>query len=593
MDLMKKICLISGLMLTALLVSSMLVSAADFRSFYGISWVGDPCDNLKYAKSMSYDYVVNQDGMGKCSSEDKNGLKFYIQDPEFEFTYNYYTWVIDINKNYSQSQIDSYNQVFSWKGTADESVTFPYNLATGWWFTNHTFRPNPDFQQQIVIDQAIDKAISTIHKLENVSIGWEFGGWAWDVPDLAGDWWTERQAGYTGSSWMCGDRACAGRNGNLSMWNNGGIDSGSLHGNITHEYDSYSEARAALYKQLFSRTMQEYPDMKLYYQPYGVYSWIKTIKDRPDIQELMPPQRVFLCQEAADSWTNDVSFLTDTRIYSTGLIAKDYTCNDNPDNHDIDRSLVLASNIMINGAWMGWYGRFGGTDGTTSYQSIRDVPPRLKLIRAIPDWENKNGVIISDRHWDSINRIYQSTKSYADMKVIYSNHPDNGDIYAVVIDRTGNITIDSAKHVTEIYSVDGLFQRASRADSDFTINGNVMTLNSASNQGNGYIIVTEEGASDPPTPTAHVPVGGGGGVWIAPPTAINDSNKSTELSSSGRGAGINIVSITSYVNSHTGESLGLVIIVYLLYNHLSVSGGLRRFRFRRRFSARGRYSKYF
>jgi hypothetical protein len=408
------------LVFVVLIVLASAVSASDFRNLYGIMWVGTACDNLRYAQSMNYDYVGYQVGMERCSNDLKRDLKFYLEKPEFFLNDEKYAWSIDTTKVYTQEQINRFNNWFVWKGNSDPTWSFPDNLATGWWFSNTVFRANPDFQQQIIIDSTVDYTLKKINNLENESIGWVFGGYAWDVPDLTGDWWSYRQT-------------AGGVTIDLSYWNDG-IESGKLHDGISHEYYTYSEATATLYKKLFTETKKTHPDMKIYYQPYNVYSFIKTMQNRSDKLELMPANEVFLCQESADSPTDDVRFLTDQRIYDSGLITKGYVCNDNPDNHDIDRSLILAGATAQNGAWMGFFGRFGGTNEAIAYQTIRDVPARLKLIRILPNWENLNHVSHEDRVWNKDLMFYQSPKSYADIGVITTTNPVNQRIYAVVLE---------------------------------------------------------------------------------------------------------------------------------------------------------------
>jgi hypothetical protein len=461
----------------------------DFRNYYGISWSGTACDNLAYAKSMGYDYVAYQGGMKNCAASDKQDMRFYIGDPEAGVANTIYASSIDITSNYSTATINKYNSYFAWKGNGTNTA-FPYNLATGWWFTNKTFRPNPDYQQQWIIDFTVNKAVTQLAGMEDPATNFRFGGWAWDVPDLVGDWWTERQAGYTGApNLTCNSLPCRGKIVNLAYWNNG-TDSSALHGNITHEYSTYTEARAALWKKLFVETRKLYPDMKLFYEPYTLYGWIKQVENRADKLELMPPNEVYLCQESGDNVGNMVNFVTDPRIYASGLITKNYTCIDTPDNHDIDDNVLMAGTAAINGAWMGWYGRTGGTDGTTNY-AIRDLPYRLKLIRVVPNWDNINKVPISSRTWSASQLIYSSPNSYADINVIYSRHPDNGNLYAVVLNKNlGKINIAAGLKVDAIYNTDPLFRKSVRADSDFSISGTTLTLTNDAGLGNGYIIET-------------------------------------------------------------------------------------------------------
>jgi hypothetical protein len=462
----------------------------DFRNFYGIAWRGTACDNLAYAKAMGYDYVMYMDGMKSCPASDKANMSFYINQPEDVFGSAYYIDRIDVTKTYTQAQKDSFNSGFVWKGNSTNQP-FPYNLATGWWFTNISFRPLVDYQQQKMIDAVANYSVNRVKSLEDLSVNFRFGGYAWDVPDLEGDWWTERQAGYTGTSWTCGSRPCAGNGVTLGAWNNG-VDSGAIHSGITHEYATYSNGRAAMMVKLFSETKKVFPNMKLIYEPYHLYDWIKVVQARSDKLQLMPTDSVLLSQESGDSVSNDIEFLTDTRIYTSGLVTKDYVAWTSPDNHDQSRNLVVVGNAAIAGSWMGYYGRFGGTDGTPNYQSVKDVPYKLRLLRVIDNWENMNAVPLASRVWNSSSKVYSSSVSHADMNVIYSVHPKTGAYYAVVLNKdVGKIKLPTGVTVKEVYNVNDLFQKNIRADSDFTIVGNELSLKDVSNQEKGYVIVTE------------------------------------------------------------------------------------------------------
>jgi len=484
-----------------------IVNDSDFRNYFGIMWVGEPCENLAYAKRMGYDYVMFDDGMEKCPADLKRNMYFYFEGAESDVVAGAYTWYIDVTRNYTQAQIDAHGPIFVWKGNATEDTPFVDRLATGWWFSNITYRPIIDFQQQKLIDFAVTRALNKVKRLEDKSIGWLFGGWSWDVPDFKGDWWTARQDGYTGSNWMCGPVRCNGKIVSLAYWNPEGIQSGALHENITHEYETYPEGFATFFKQLFNETRAIYPDFKIYYQPYTLYNgYIRLIENRSDRLEFMPPNQVILAQESADNPTNDLLFMTDNRIYASGLITRDYVANDNPDNHEHSRNLAMAATAAINGGWMSFFGRWGGTDGAISYKQVYEVPDALKFIRLIPNWDNKQEVPLEDRHWDVASKTYQSTNSYADLGIIYSRHPDTEELYVVFLNRTSFIQLRSNESVSEVWSTDGTFAKTSRADSEFTITGPNIYLASAE-LGKGYVFKLSAGSGQteeiPPNETCE------------------------------------------------------------------------------------------
>jgi hypothetical protein len=467
---------------------------SDFRNYFGIMWTGDACENLAYAKTMGYDYVMYQTSMEKCSATLKQNMHFYFEAPDADALSSAYTWQIDITKNYTQAQIVAYNLVFVWKGNATEDTPFPQNLATGWWFTNVTFRPIIDFQQQKLIDFAINHSLAKVQRLENKSIGWLFGGWSWDVPDLKGDWWTARQSGYTGTNWSCYGIPCNGKIVNLAYWNPDGVQSGALHAGVTQEYATYPDGFAAFHKQLYVATELVYSDFKLYYQPYNIYNdYIRLMQNRSDVLEFLPPNQVILCQESGDSLSNDIAFMTDSRIYASGLITKDYVCSDTCDTHNLTRNLAIVGNAAINGGWTSFFGRWGGTDGTPSYKRVYEVPDGLKLIRVIPNWDNIAKIPLLSRSWDFVNNIYWSPNSYADLNIIAARHPDTKEIFLVFLDNSESIGISG---ISEIWSTNGTFQKVVRADSDFSYNGVYLTLLDSANEGKGYVIKTQEPVLD-------------------------------------------------------------------------------------------------
>jgi hypothetical protein len=312
-----------------------------------------------------------------------------------------------------------------------------------------------------------------------------------DIPETQGDYWSERQGGYTGTNWMCGTRLCNGRIVHLGYWNSPSmINTSGLHGNITHEYPDEQVAFTEVKTRIFARTFELYPDAKLFYEPYGVWGYIKSIQNRSDRLEIFPPNKVLLSQENGDNLASDIEIWTDSRIYASGLVNRSNTMVTTPDTYDQYRNLRISATAMMNGGWTSHFGRFGGTDGTPNYASISVVPFDHKLIRAIPNWENENNVPLSDRHWDNASKVYYSPITYASMDVEYSKHPKNGNIYGVFSSINGKIVLPENNTAVAIYKADGLFRKDHLAIDDFTIDGNTIKLKSAANIDVGYIIIT-------------------------------------------------------------------------------------------------------
>ena len=452
---------------TLVVTNTPQVAGSDFRNVFGASWrdYAEPCDIVDYAKQMGYDYVMYRDGIEKC--EDAKDLYFYISSPDSfgEF--------IDITKYYSQAKKEYYNRVLVWKSTQ----SFPYNLATGWWNTPSSFRGIYDFQQQSIIDERIEYQINRIKGLENKENNFLFGGFAWDVPHLHGDMWTGRQKSNAYPT-------ATGRQTSLTAWT--GSNSGLLHEGITHEYDDYIESVAEFRKQLFAEAKKINQDLKIWYEPYHPYSgYVEVYQNRADKQLLKAD---FMTQEDGDSNNpvDDLEFL-DERLFASGLIERGSTGSSTPDTFTHSENLRIAGNAGINGAWFTWFGRYGGTGDMPNYNSIKDVPKRLKLIRTMVGWDNLNNVKLSKRSYT--NKVYKSTLSYADSHIIYSKHPKREEFFVVYVDnlRT-DIILPVGTYVEDIYRTDDLFRKTISVKGEFTINGNIIKINQNPSQDSGYII---------------------------------------------------------------------------------------------------------
>jgi hypothetical protein len=448
-----------------LILSSNIASAVDYRNAYMVIWDGTACDNLAYAKSMGYDYVLYQSGMEDCMSN--IDMYFYIESPDQNLQIR--GDFIYFDKEYTAEEKNTYNNLLLWKSTA----AFPNNLATGWFFgQGEFFRPLADFQQKAVIDTLVSRALTQITKIEDPSKKFYFGGWSWDVPNLDGDLWSGLQ------NLPLQNKTGTGTQVTISYWT--GTCSGAAHSGITQDYSCYKDGKAAYYKKLFSETRKLYPNMKIYMDPYNPWtSYIESISTRSDAALLKPD---ILCEEKETT-----EFVTDSRLFATGLMTKDKMCSDTPKEYTVQGNLDIAGNAAVNGAWFLWYGRIGGTGNFPPLASIKDVPDRLKLIRAMTSWDNVNKVPLSSRKWDAAKHEYTSTLSKANLNIIYSVHPKNKKTYLVVLNKAEGMNLNG-KAVDTIYSVDSLFQPKTSATADFTVSNGALYLKSDSNLGKGYII---------------------------------------------------------------------------------------------------------
>jgi hypothetical protein len=253
----------------------------------------------------------------------------------------------------------------------------------------------------------------------------------------------------------------------ISYWT--GSCSGFKHPGVIQDYACYSEGKAAFYKKLFSETKKQYPNMKIYMDPYlPWFSYMGEIASRSDVAQLKPD---ILCEEYGT-----LEFVTDSRLFASGLMTKDKVCSSTTYVFDHKGNLEIAGNAGINGAWFLWFGKFGGTGNFPNYDSIRQIPDRLKLIRAMPGWDNVNGVALKDRKWDASKLEYSSNLSFANMNIIYSTHPKNKKIYLVILNRSAGVNL-KGKVVDTIYSVDELFSPKANASGDFTQSNGYLYLN--------------------------------------------------------------------------------------------------------------------
>ncbi|MFZ4724762.1 MAG: hypothetical protein ACOYMD_04885 [Paludibacter sp.] len=411
----------------------------EYRNFYGICWDRNAHQNLVYARQMGYDYVFYQHGMEDDSLS--NDLYFYLESPEF----NVYPRYVYINKTYTEKEISEFLTNSALKDTTSK---FPYNIATGW-FVHNGFSTQLDFQQKRIVEQTVDSILKYVNFLESKNPRFHFGGFAWDVPDLQGDFWNGevnvKKGLPVGLAYFTG--------GDFSI----------RYGNTVHDYATHSDGTAEFYKLLFNKAREKYPHMKTIMEPYSPYDhWINKIRKRADAKEIMPD---IISQE-----NKGTQFVDDERILASGLIDKEHLCSTPPALYTDSINRVHAAKAAINKAWFNWYGRFGGTGDMPSYKSIVDVPARLKLIRVLANWENVNKTPQEVRKWDGT--VYQSPTAFVSPDVISIIQPKTGKLFFVLLKQDGAISLPKGKKIKAIYSTDGLFCEMKDANADFSISKN-------------------------------------------------------------------------------------------------------------------------
>jgi hypothetical protein len=429
----------------------------DFRDFYGIAWNGNAHDNLMFVKQMGYGYVFYQRGMEKDPLA--KDLKFYIETPQ----YSIYPVprVIDLTRSYSEKDRILYEKYFAKKG----NKPFPDNMATGWFTSPTSFSVEPDYQQQEVIDTLVNRILKYAKSLENKENNFLFGGFAWDVPQLPGDFWDAQQRGGGGHQIT------------LSFWTGG--DYVYKPDSVKFDYLTYSDGHAAFYKKLFSMSRKAFPGSKFMIEPYMIWeSWFAQIKDRPDAKEITPDM---VLQEKEGT-----EFVNDRRIFDTGIITKEFVGSTTPNRVGEKENRIYAAEAAINGAWFSWFGRFGGTGDMPGFRNVYNLPPRLQLIRRVANWENLNSVPLSSRSWDGT--VYKSPLSYIDQNVIYSTHPSTGKIFVVWLTQDGVVQLPEKSKIESVYRTDSLFIETKDGFSDIQVTDKGIMLNNKEGLAKGYII---------------------------------------------------------------------------------------------------------
>jgi hypothetical protein len=214
-------------------------------------------------------------------------------------------------------------------------------------------------------------------------------------------------------------------------------------------------------------------------EPYNMYNgWISLIRNHPDARQITPD---LLCQEAPGT-----GFVDDDRIFEGGIITKDRVACTTPDKFSEKDNRVLAAKAAINGSWMSWFGRFGGTGDMPNYQGITAVPARLKLIRVLSNWENINQTPIPRRSWNGT--VYKSDNAFAGPDAISALQPGTGKFFIVFLTAQGEISIPAGKRVSSVYRTNDYFIETTDGSSDIVNSSGKLKLNDANNAGKGYIV---------------------------------------------------------------------------------------------------------
>ncbi len=406
----------------------------DWRNYFG-AWNGGAADSLRFARNMGMRHIIYQVGMENHKLA--KGMKFYYVDPEFIA----YKRVIDFAKKYSETDVKKWREFCAMK---DASLPFPHCMATGWFFKRNNAKIKgtelgvnvcslmPNLQRQAVIDEIIAKVMARIKSIEKTNPNFKFAGFVWDVPQLEGDFW-----GLQGK-WN--------KQVGMSFWR--GVDSVSVPEDVKLDYPTYCEARVAYYRQIRKAGQTLNPDTKLIMDPAKIYGHYTKDFQRLGIKPNDPALADFVQLEFGTD-----EYLRDKQAWSSGYLqienianAVDYYC------YDFDKELRAVGAIAALGGWSCWFG-----NPCPAQETIRDVPARMKLSRAIATWENLNNTPIEQRQWDLENLIYNSPTAHMSKKLLWATHPESKKIFCCFLSSKAKLKLPDGMTVAEIYPLTSLF----------------------------------------------------------------------------------------------------------------------------------------
>lgn len=407
----------------------------DFRNFFGLCWIGNGHDTLAYARQMGYRHVYFQWGMERDPLSD--GMFFVLESPE----YNVYPRVVNINKKYTPEEKKWFELNCS---LIAPEKPFPQNMATGWFFPPDRFTATLDLQQERVIEEITNKVIEFTKNIERCSKNFKFSGYAWDVPQPFGDFYSEHPT----------RKMDNGAQVTLAHWT--GKDASVKHPDVTQEYATYSEGHFEFYRRLFEKARKQInPEAKWIVEPASVYNdWMRYM-EWPFMKAKGDGRKNYMPDLVATECT-ETEFITDKRNFESGLIDMAHVGTTTPDVFDDATLRLIAATAATHGSWTGWFGRPGGTGNNPGFHTINDMPARLKLNRAVAVWENLNHTPLSQRKWDGTN--YSSPTAGMTPEVIWALQPQTDKLFFVFLSEDGKFEIPAGYKVDNIYHTDGLFR---------------------------------------------------------------------------------------------------------------------------------------
>ncbi len=446
----------------------------DFRNYYG-AWAGlSQLEYLKFCQNMGYKYVTYRNNMEKF--KESKGMYFIFVNPE----HYCYDVIVDAKKKYSPEQIARWRDICAMK---DASLPFPDCMATGWFYGLHTYVGKPDysrfslqlnFQKQKVIDMAVAEVVKTAKAIMKKNPDFKYAGCIWDVPMLTGDfygwkkgWKRPRQVG-------------------LSHWR--GVDSVSVPEGEKLDYKTYSEGYLAFLRKLRVESDKIAPSkIKFIVDPWDIYSdYIEHF-----VRLNIPPTDDAFADLIQTEAAND-KFIKDKRILESGYIDIEHIGQASDlCTYEFDKEIYLVAIAAVNGVWTSWFG-----NPTPSIPTIRDVPARMKITRALGTWENLNNTPLSKRKWNPKKWEYTSPTAYMSREVVWAIQPERNRLLFSMLDPNAKIEIPDGWEFEKMYALTSIFDEYHRPklEKNFDITPNSVSLKEDSSYlvGQGFVIYLKQ-----------------------------------------------------------------------------------------------------
>jgi len=123
-------------------------------------------------------------------------------------------------------------------------------------------------------------------------------------------------------------------------------------------------------------------------------------------------------------------------------------------NH-IDVSIAAATQ----GSWFGWYGE-DSIDQVfrQNNHSEKVYDNTMQLLRALPGWENLNGIPLENRHYDPVLKVYDSPNSHISKGLVYSRHFKKNEIFVVFSAMNESVNLHDNDKVDSVWLANSLFE---------------------------------------------------------------------------------------------------------------------------------------